>query len=84
MKTQTFRICVDGRKRRFSNTVMSSLESSHPRSLEMKITDSRKVVSLLVGLLSSLIDCMQLHFTLLNLQAEYLRRRLDIARFLSV
>ena len=43
----------------------------------------RQLVSLLLGLLSSLIACIQSHFMLLNLQAYYVRKRLNIIWLLS-
>ena len=67
-KTETFRIRVDGRKQRFSNIARA-------QSCPVFVNDSRILDKLLLlGLLSSLIPCMQLHFTLLHLQAEYLRK----------
>ena len=49
---------------------------------KIKMAD-RQLVSLLLGHLSSLIACIQLHFMLLNLQADYVRKRLNIIRLLS-
>lgn len=44
----------------------------------------RQIVSLLLGLLSNLIACIQLYFMLLNLQAVYVRKRLNITRLFSM
>lgn len=46
--------------------------------------DRHVVASLLLGLLSSLMACVQLNLALLNLHFNYLRRRLNIIRLLSL
>ena len=49
-----------------------------------KMAASRNVVcSMLLGLLSSLIACLELNVAMLNLNFNYLRRRLSIMRLLA-
>ena len=50
-----------------------------------KMAASRNVVcSMLLGLLSSLIACLELNVAMLNLNFNYLRRRLSIMRLLAI
>lgn len=50
-----------------------------------KMAASRNVLcSMLLGLLSSLIACLQLNVAMLNLNFNYLRRRLSIMRLLAI
>ena len=50
-----------------------------------KMAASRNVVSsVLLGLLSSLIACLELNVAMLNLNFNYLRRRLNIMRLLTI
>ena len=50
-----------------------------------KMAASKNVVcSMLLGLLSSLIACLELNVAMLNLNFNYLRRRLSIMRLLAI
>ena len=50
-----------------------------------KMAASRNVVcSMLLGLLSSLIACLELNVAMLNLNFNYFRRRLSIMRLLAI
>ena len=50
-----------------------------------KMAASRNVVcSMLLGLLSSLIACLELNVAMLNLNFNYLRRRLSVMRLLAI
>ena len=50
-----------------------------------KMAASRNVVcSMLLGLLSSLIACLELNVAMLTLNFNYLRRRLSIMRLLAI
>ena len=41
-------------------------------------------VSLFLGVFSSLIACLEINIAVLNVQADYVRRRLNIIRLLSL
>ena len=77
---------MDGRKRRFSNTMTPKLGSSactRPQiSLNMAAIN-RMLVPLLFGFISSFITLLQLQVAYMNLQADHARRRLVIMRFIS-
>ena len=49
-----------------------------------KAADRRQLASVLLGLISSLLACMQLNVTLLNAEVSYARRRLDICKLFIV
>ena len=46
--------------------------------------DRRKVASVLLGLISSPLACMQLNVVLLNTEISYARRRLDISKLFTL
>ena len=41
-------------------------------------------MAILLGLISSIIACIQLHVTILNVHGEYMRKRMNIMKMLSV
>jgi len=46
--------------------------------------DRRQIASVLLGLIFSLLACMQLNVALLNPEISYARRRLDICKLLTL
>ena len=50
---------------------------------KFKLADRRQLASVLLGLISSLLACMQLNVTLLNAEVSYARRRLDICKLFT-
>ena len=48
-----------------------------------KAADRRQLASVLLGLISSLLACMQLNVTLLTAEVSYARRRLDICKLFT-
>ena len=46
--------------------------------------DRRQIASVLLGLISSLLACMQLNVALLNAEVSYARRRFDICKLLTL
>ena len=41
-------------------------------------------MAILLGLISSIIACIKLHVTMLNVHGEYMRKRMNIMKMLSV
>ena len=48
------------------------------------MADTQKVVAILITLISSIISCIQLNITMLNSHRDYLKKRMDIVRLLSL
>ena len=48
------------------------------------VTDRRQIASVLLGLISSLLACMQLNVALLNAEISYARRRLDVCKLFTL
>ena len=80
--TLCIRIRVDARIRIFLYTLTSQYQNqSFFRARFSKMAASRNVVcSMLLGLLSSLIACLELNVAMLNLNFNYLRKRLSIIK----
>ena len=49
-----------------------------------KVADRRQIASVLLGLISSLLACMQLNVAILNAEISYARRRLDICKLFTL
>ena len=49
----------------------------------MAIANQRLLLSFMLRLISSLMECMQLHVNILSVHGEYLRKRVNIMRMLS-
>ena len=73
-------------KQNFSKTLTSHLRSQATLQREISnMVDNRvTAASLLLVLISSLVVCFQLYIALLNIQADYTRRRRNITRLLSI
>ena len=69
---------MDGRIRIFSDTMSSQYL---PRKFN---ADRRQIASVLLGLISSLLACMQLNVALLNAEISYARRRLDVCKLFTL
>ena len=79
------RIRVDGRIRKFSNTLSSfSRILSSRRALQTNMAYSKVVASLLVAMISSLISCVPINAAVINLHNQYIRDRQDVLRLLSM
>ena len=75
---------MDGRIQIFSDT-MSSQNWLQYLLANLNITaDRRQIASVLLGLISSLLACMQLNVALLNAEISYARRRLDICKLFTL
>ena len=48
------------------------------------VADRRQIASVLLGLISSLLACMQLNVALLNAEISYARRRLDVCKLFTL
>ena len=48
------------------------------------VVDRRQIVSVLLGLISSLLACMQLNVALLNAEISYARRQLDTCKLFTL
>ena len=48
------------------------------------MADDPTVVTVLLGLISSLVACLQLNYTLINNHFHYCKRRLEILKLLSI
>ena len=48
------------------------------------MADTQKFVAILITLISSIISCIQLNTAMLNSQRDYLKKRVDIVRLLSL
>ena len=48
------------------------------------VADRRQIASVLLGLISSLLSCMQLNVALLNAEISYARRRLDTSKLFTL
>ena len=44
----------------------------------------QECMAILLGLISGIIKCIQLHVTMLNVHGEYMRKRMNIMKMLSV
>ena len=74
-----------GFRKRLRHRVGSSLARARDKTGEINMADRRiAFVSLLLGLLASIMACFQSHFAMLNVQGDYARRRRNIIRLLSL
>ena len=69
---------MDGRIQIFSDTKSSQNWRQYLLANLNIAADRRQIASVLLGLISSLLACMQLNVALLNAEISYARRRLDI------
>ena len=76
----TFRIRVDGRIQIFSDTTSSQNWRQYLLANLNIAADRRQIASVLLGLIFSLLACMQLNVALLNAEISYARRWLDICK----
>ena len=48
------------------------------------MTETHKVVAVLISLISSIISCVQLNIAMVNSHADYLKKRMNIIRLFSL
>ena len=75
---------MDGRIQIFSDTKSSQHWRQYLLANLNIAADRRQIASVLLGLISSLLACMQLNVALLNAEISYARRRLDICKLFTL
>ena len=48
------------------------------------MAETQKVVAVLISLIASIVSCIQLNIAMLNSHADYMKKRMNIVRLLSL